>query len=167
MNSRRQFIKLAGTGIIATGTHSVFGSTGEPSREHKQRNIFKTGIAGYTFSEIDVEKAIGIMKTINVTNLSLKDVFLPLNSTLEVISAVKNKLNTAGINIYTVGVIDMKTREDVDQAFEYARMTGVKMIRTYNTQWSRPIGRCQVLYQAVVRSSYKGCYTSFKRRNSN
>ena len=38
------------------------------------------------------------------------------------------KFKSAGINVYTVGVVYMKTQESVDQAFEYAKMAGVKMI---------------------------------------
>jgi sugar phosphate isomerase/epimerase len=51
-----------------------------------------------------------------------------MNSTLEQITAVIGKFKTAGINVYTVGVVYMKTQESVDQAFEYAKMAGVKMI---------------------------------------
>jgi inosose dehydratase len=75
-----------------------------------------------------VDKAIEIMKRIGVTNLSLKDVYMPLNSTQEVITSVMDKFKAAGINVYTVGVIYMKTQQAVDQAFEYAKMAGVKMI---------------------------------------
>jgi sugar phosphate isomerase/epimerase len=41
---------------------------------------------------------------------------------------VIQKFKSAGINVYTVGVVYMKTQESVDQAFEYAKMAGVKMI---------------------------------------
>jgi sugar phosphate isomerase/epimerase len=68
------------------------------------------------------------MKRIGVTNLSLKDFHMPVNSTQEQINAVMEQFKNAGINVYTVGVVYMKTRESVDQAFEYAKMAGVKMI---------------------------------------
>jgi len=51
-----------------------------------------------------------------------------MKSTREQINAVLEKFKIAGINVYTVGVVYMKTRESVDQAFEYAKMVGVKMI---------------------------------------
>ena len=41
---------------------------------------------------------------------------------------VIEKFKAGGINVYTVGVIYMKTPDAVDQAFEYAKMAGVKMI---------------------------------------
>ena len=132
MNTRRQFLKIAGTGILAAGVTSVYGSAvvplNEPPGTLKPADLFNIGIAGYTFFEIPVDKAIEITKRIGVTNLSLKDVYMPLNSTQEVITAVMDKFKAAGINVYTVGVIYMETRQAVDQAFEYAKMAGVKMI---------------------------------------
>jgi inosose dehydratase len=94
----------------------------------KTANPFSIGITGYTFKEFTVEKSIEMMKRIGVTNLSLKDIHMPMNSTQEQINVVIEKFKSAGINVYTVGVVYMKTPESVDQAFEYARMAGVKMI---------------------------------------
>lgn len=53
---------------------------------------------------------------------------MPMNSTREQINEVLAKFKAGGINVYTVGVIYMKTQEAVDQAFEYAKMAGVKLI---------------------------------------
>jgi sugar phosphate isomerase/epimerase len=128
MKSRRQFFKLAGTGILAAGVSSVYASTSVPDFVENTANTFSVGMAGYTFREFTVEKTIEMMKRIGVTNLSLKDFHMPMNSTQEQINAVLEKFKSAGINVYTVGVVYMKTQESVDQAFEYAKMAGVKMI---------------------------------------
>ena len=128
MNSRRQFLKLAGTGVLAAGATSIYGSPGMPVSVEKAKNTFTVGMAGYTFMRFTVEKTIEMMKRIGVTNLSLKDFHMPMNSTQEQITAVLDKFKSAGINVYTVGVVYMKTKESVDQAFEYAKMAGVKMI---------------------------------------
>ena len=128
MNSRRQFLKLAGTGVLAAGASSLYAFPNMPVTVGKTANPFSIGMAGYTFKEFTVEKSIEMMKRIGVTNLSLKDSHMPMNSTQEQINAVIEKFKSAGINVYTVGVVYMKTQESVDQAFEYARMAGVKMI---------------------------------------
>lgn len=128
MKSRRQFLKLAGTGVLAAGATSLYAYTVMPVSVEKAKNTFSIGMAGYTFREFTVEKTIEMMKRIGVTNLSLKDFHMPMNSTREQINAVLEKFKIAGINVYTVGVVYMKTRESVDQAFEYAKMAGVKMI---------------------------------------
>jgi sugar phosphate isomerase/epimerase len=86
------------------------------------------GIAGYTFAKFDVDQSIAMMKRIGVMNLSLKDIHLPVNSSDEKIHTVVDKFKNAGINIYTVGVVYMKTKDAVDQAFAYAKKVGVNMI---------------------------------------
>jgi inosose dehydratase len=128
MNSRRQFLKLAGTGVLAAGVSSLYASAKMPVYLNKSVNPFSIGMAGYTFKEFTVEKTIQMMQRIGVNNLSLKDFHMPMNSTPEQITSVIGKFKTAGINVYTVGVVYMKTQESVDQAFEYAKMAGVKMI---------------------------------------
>jgi D-mannonate dehydratase len=128
MKSRRQFLKLTGTAVLAAGASSIYGYTVMPVTTDKSKNTFTIGMAGYTFLRFDVEKTIEMMKRVGVSNLSLKDFHMPMNSTQEQIGAVLTKFKSAGINGYTVGVIYMKTRESVDQAFEYAKMAGVKMI---------------------------------------
>jgi sugar phosphate isomerase/epimerase len=128
MNNRRQFLKLAGTGVLAAGVSSVYSMPSMPVSVDKSVNAFTLGMAGYTFKEFTVEKTIEIMKRIGVTNLSLKDFHMPMNSTQEQINTVIGKFKSVGIKVYTVGVVYMKTQDSVDQAFEYARMAGVKMI---------------------------------------
>jgi inosose dehydratase len=128
MNSRRNFLKLAGTGMLAAGASSLYAYPSASGSVAKVKNTFTLGMAGYTFIRFSVEKTIEIMKRIGITNLSLKDVHMPMNSTKEQITAVIDKFKNAGINVYTVGVVYMKTKDSVDQAFEYAKMAGVKMI---------------------------------------
>jgi len=125
-------MKLTGLGIAAAAAVPVVGSgisvNSENETPSKQPDLFGIGIAGYTFFQVPVDKAIEIMKKVGMTHLSLKDVYMPMNSTQEQITAVMDKFKAAGINVYTLGVIYMKSQQAVDQAFEYARMAGVKMI---------------------------------------
>lgn len=128
MKSRRQFLKLTGGGILAAGVTSVYGSSGIISPAINSKYSFSLGMAGYTFKGLSVERTIEIMNYIGINYLSVKDFHMPLDSTRDQIEAVTGKFKAAGINVYTVGVIYMKTEEEVDQAFEYAGMAGVKMI---------------------------------------
>jgi sugar phosphate isomerase/epimerase len=125
MTSRRDFIKTAGTGMLAAGLVSAYSA---PVQKPFGGEPFRLGIAGYTFKEYTVEQAIEMMKRLNVSFLSLKDFHLPYNSTQEQINEVLHKFSNAGISVYTLGVIYMKTKEFVDQAFNYAKMAGMKMI---------------------------------------
>jgi inosose dehydratase len=130
MNTRRKFIKLTGAGILAAGAGpAIIPSLSPlPPKKSSSPDAFSLGMAGFTFFQFSVDKTIEMMKRIGVKNISLKDIHMPLNSTQEQINAVLDKFRAAGLNIYTVGVIYMKTKESVDQAFEYAKMAGVKMI---------------------------------------
>ena len=129
MKSRRQFVKIAGTGILAAGVSSIYGSnSAELIPAVKPVDSFTIGMAGYTFLKCTVERTIEIMKRININYLSLKDFHMPMNSTQEQITAVLDKFIAAGIKVYTVGVVYMKTQESVDKAFSYAKMAGVDMI---------------------------------------
>ena len=128
MKTRRQFFKLAGSGILAAGASSAYASSGISSMIRNSSDTFSLGMAGYTFKGFTVERTIEMMNTIGITYLSLKDFHMPMNSTKEQIDSVIGKFNQSGITVYTVGVVNMTTEESVDQAFEYAKMAGVKMI---------------------------------------
>ncbi len=125
MKTRRQFLKVTAAGAIAAGLplQNVLAS---PVKSKQTGTSFSLGIAGFTFARHDVDKSIEMMKRVGVNNLSIKDFHLPYKSTQEQINEILGKFKSAGLNIYGVGVVYMTTKEFVDQAFEYARMAGVK-----------------------------------------
>ncbi len=128
MESRRHFLKLTAAGIIATGATSFSGAAAAVKSNGSFAESFALGMAGYTFREFSVEQTIEMMKKTGITFLSVKDFHMPMNSTKQQIDAVINKFKNAGITVYTVGVVYMKSKEAVDQAFDYAKMAGVRMI---------------------------------------
>jgi inosose dehydratase len=128
MNSRRNFMKLGGAAAVAALATPLFSSPRIAKAVDKKEHAFTIGMAGYSFREFTVDQTIAMMKRIGVTNLSLKDFHMPMNSTQEQINEIIGKFKAGGINVYTVGVIYMKTKESADQAFEYAKMAGVNMI---------------------------------------
>lgn len=89
---------------------------------------FKVGIAGYTFVKFDLDKTIETLKAVDVHYLCIKDFHLPMNSTTEEIAAFHAKLKANDVIGYAVGPIYMKTEEEVDRAFDYAKRVGVKLI---------------------------------------
>ena len=132
VKSRRDFLKLAGTGIMAAGTNTLYASAPLPISagvaDEKHNDLFGVGLAGYTFAQVSADRAIEIMKRIGIDTMSLKDIHLPLNSPKDVIVSTVGKFRDAGINIYAVGVVYMKSPEAVDQAFEYAKTAGVSLM---------------------------------------
>jgi sugar phosphate isomerase/epimerase len=86
------------------------------------------GIAGYTFHNVALEQCILMMQQVGVNALSIKDFYIPLNSSQEKIDEVLGKFRSAGITVYAAGVIYLKTNAEVDQAFDYAGKLGIKLI---------------------------------------
>ena len=128
-NSRRGFIQQATLGIAATLSAPLIGNSAIFEEDYfKTENNLPLGFAGYTFLKFDLDKSIEMMKRLNVNYLSVKDFHLPQNSTPEKIKEVLGKLSSANIQVYTVGVIYMKTKEAVDTAFDYAKRVGVPML---------------------------------------
>lgn len=128
-NSRRNFIQKTALGLAGAASTPFIGHAAVSTFETFNTDArLPVGIAGYTFAKFDVDKAIAMMVRLDVRYLSIKDVQLPLNSNDEQIKEVLSKFKEANIKIYTAGVIYMKTKTDVDLAFDYAKKVGVDMI---------------------------------------
>lgn len=128
-SSRRNFIQKTAMGMAASVSLPFMGRAADFKTPHsKKDNPLTIGIAGYTFAKFDVDQAIAMMKRLDVRLLSLKDFHLPINSSDEKIKEVLSKFSVAGIHVYAVGVIYMKTQQAVDDAFEYAKKVGVNLI---------------------------------------
>jgi inosose dehydratase len=125
MTSRRKFLQTAGVGMMGL---PMAGARGFAIGNALPLDTLQLGIAGYTFLHVPMDGAIAMMKRVGVSNLSIKDFYLPLDSTPDTIHAVNGKLQEAGIHIYAAGVIYMKTAAEVDRAFDYARVLGVGLI---------------------------------------
>jgi sugar phosphate isomerase/epimerase len=89
---------------------------------------FKIGMAGYTFVKFDLDKTLETLQKADVHYLCIKDFHLPFKSTDDEIAAFHAKLKEKGVTGYAVGPIYMKTEAEIDNAFEYAKRVGVKLI---------------------------------------
>lgn len=117
---------LAASPLMALHAQETGRPGEQPAPETGEK--FRLGMAGYTFRHFDLDKTLEVMQKANVNHLCIKDFHLPLNSTPEQIAAFHAKLRAKGVTGYAVGPIYMKTREEIDNAFEYAQKVGVKMI---------------------------------------
>ena len=129
MLSRKNFIRNAALGLGASvALPTLTSAASEQKAKFKKGKTLPIGIAGYTFAKFDLDRAISMMKRVDLRNISVKDIHLPLNSSDEKIKSVLAQVAAANINVYTVGVIYMKTKQAVDDAFDYAKRVGVPMI---------------------------------------
>jgi len=115
---------LAVTSQTATAQEQRPGQRMPPETGEK----FKVGMAGYTFAKFDLDKALATLKRTDVHYLCIKDFHLPMASTNEQIAEFHAKLKANGVTGYAVGPIYMKSEKDIDNAFEYAKRVGVKLI---------------------------------------
>lgn len=86
------------------------------------------GMAGYTFRNFKIDESISMMKRVGINNVTLKDFHLPFDSTPDQTNEIIGRFKQAGINVYGVGVVYMRTKEEVDRTFAYAKNAGVEMI---------------------------------------
>ncbi|MEO8820074.1 MAG: sugar phosphate isomerase/epimerase family protein [Ginsengibacter sp.] len=129
MSSRRNFLRTSTLGIT-TAALSPLITRSERLNVHQpyETHDLPVGIADYTFLNFDIPQSIKMMQRLDIHNMSLKNFHLPYDSTKEKIDEVVNQYKDGGISIYGVGVIYMKNKEDVDQAFEYAKNVGASII---------------------------------------
>ncbi len=85
---------------------------------------FKIGVAGYTYRSYDIDQTLAFLKSMEVHYLSVKDWWLPLDSTKEQMDAFKAKCREYDVEPYILGPIYMRSEADVDRAFAYAERYG-------------------------------------------
>ncbi|KAA0993081.1 sugar phosphate isomerase/epimerase family protein [Dyadobacter aurulentus] len=127
MNSRRSFVRKGFAGMLA-GTVLSLQESNASSVFEKKQDTFKLGVAGFSFVNFKLDEALAMMKRTDVHYLCIKDFHLPYNSTAEQIMAFHEKLKESGVTGYAVGPIYTKTHKDIDNAFDYAKRVGVKLI---------------------------------------
>jgi len=127
-NQRRNFLQQTFLSLAGASMLPTLASKANTNSTNEKPAPLQIGIAGYTFYRFSVDQSIAMMKRVGITNLSLKDIHLPIAASDAQIAEVLAKYKAGGINIYTVGVIYMKTKEQVDNAFAYAKKVGVNMI---------------------------------------
>jgi sugar phosphate isomerase/epimerase len=128
MSSRRDFFRTSVLTASTAGLYSPWATLAKPNLQNPASSGLATGIAGYTFHNVALDQCISMMKQVNINALSIKDFYIPLNSSQDKINEVLAKFSSAGITVYAAGVIYMKTNAEVDQAFDYAGKLGIKLI---------------------------------------
>ena len=128
MPGRRDFLKISGLGLAAVTT-AGFTNTNDSNITRERANYkFRLGMASYTFRNFSLEQALDMTQRLDLHRISLKDVHLALDSSKEEIARAVALCKAKGIELYGGGVIYMKNTADVDNAFEYAKAAGMRII---------------------------------------
>ena len=126
--NRNEFLKLVGLGFSGAAFLSSRSYASARSTIVPQAETLTLGLASYTFHKFGLDETIKMAQRVGLTNIALKSMHLPLDSSPQEIKAAASKIKAAGLTLYGAGVVYMKTPEEVDQAFEYAKQAGMKVI---------------------------------------
>jgi sugar phosphate isomerase/epimerase len=113
---------------------AVSGFTAAPevkagtNKKKKKEVKFQLGVASYSLRKFPLEEALDMTLRCGVDRICLKSYHLPLDADDNTIKECVDLCNKKGITLYGGGVIYMKSKEDVDQAFEYAKKAGMGLI---------------------------------------
>lgn len=126
---RREFLKISGLVIAAASVPGIAEAASViPMPEKKGKFLFSLGVASYSLRKFPVDKALEMTVRLGINKISFKDFHLKLNADKDTITKTVALCNEKGVELYSGGVIYMRSKADVDQAFEYAKAAGMKLI---------------------------------------
>ena len=129
MTTRRSFLKKTSSCVaLATASPVLPFASAPKTHRAASDDLFKLGMAGFSFVNFKLEPSLEMMKKTDVHYLCIKDFHLPYASTADEIAAFHEKLKQSGVTGYAVGPIYMKTKQEIDNGFDYAKRVGVSLI---------------------------------------
>ncbi len=119
MNRRKFVSSLAATGVVP-GALTAADAAGD----------IRLSVCSYSLRNFPREKAIQMIKQLNVRYVSVKEMHLPYKSTPEELAAGRKEFEDAGLVITSGGVVYMQKDDEADIRFyfEYARRCGMPMM---------------------------------------
>jgi sugar phosphate isomerase/epimerase len=127
--SRRRFLQVMGVGAISlAGAGRCPAQVGSADKRQTNKQKFELGLASYTLREFNLEDTLAMTKRVGLKNICFKSMHLPLDSTPAQIRDTVQKVKDAGLNLYGGGVISMNKEGQVNQAFDYAKAAGMRVI---------------------------------------
>jgi inosose dehydratase len=127
---RRDFLRTGALGMLAA-TFNPGEITPAPGTRQEEKDAappFGLGMASYTFREFSLERTIEMTKRLALERIVLKSMHLPLESPEIEVASAAGRVRAAGLDLYGCGVVYMTTVDEVEQAFQYARAAGMRMI---------------------------------------
>jgi sugar phosphate isomerase/epimerase len=122
-------LKFSGLAVVAGSIPASLDAAENPTFDEKRSAMpCKLGIASYSFRAFTLDQSIEMTKRVGVKRITLKEVHLPLKSTDEEIKIALKKISDGGIELSSLGVVYMKTEDEVRNAFRYAKAAGVTMM---------------------------------------
>jgi len=121
--NRRKFLVTSGLAAVAVTTWNSPAKSADTNMA-----TLNLGLAPYSLRKFSQADTILMAKRAGLTQMCFKSMHLPLDAPISELQAAPKKLTDAGMTLYAGGVIYMKSKEEVDQAFNYAKNAGMPMI---------------------------------------
>ena len=130
MTTRRNFLKSAAAGTIAVPLINMINCSENRliQSQNKEISRLNLGMASYTFREFNVDDTIKMTKRLDLDRIAFKSFHLPLDSSKDKIKETASKVRDAGLDLYGAGVIYMKNEDEVNNAFEYVKTAGMRVM---------------------------------------
>ena len=123
-NTRRDFLKISTLSVAASALTLPANTVIAKSSAGKM----KLGLASYSLRKFNQADTIQMAKRAGLEYLCFKSMHLPLEASADELKQGAKNVSTAGLKLYGGGVIYMKNKEQVNQAFEYAKNAGMSVI---------------------------------------
>ena len=130
--SRISFLKMLGLGGLAA-TSNILGASPLKDFSGKlpegvEASGLTLGLASYSTRELSLDETLIAAKRLGLKKIAIKSMHMPLDSSEEEIRNVIAKVEKAELSLYGAGVIYMKTEQEVENAFRYAKAANIGVI---------------------------------------
>jgi sugar phosphate isomerase/epimerase len=128
--TRRQFLQAGGIGAAALAGAAALrpASAAEPEKKEANKRPLTLGFPTYMFRFYTLDQTLAMTQRLAVQHLCLRSFHLPLELKPEEIAAAIAKVKQAGLIPYAGGTISMGNERAVQQAFDYAKAAGFRLI---------------------------------------
>ena len=113
---------------MAAGTPIFHTQSKVKSPKSKKATKFKLGLASYSLRNYDLDELITIVKRVGLENIGFKSMHMPMDASNSELKVTAEKMKKNGLSLYGAGVIYMKTEEEVENTFRYAKASGLSVI---------------------------------------
>ncbi|MBT29807.1 MAG: xylose isomerase [Thalassobius sp.] len=126
--TRKEFMKMIGVGVLASASAPLAFGKSNKKNSNEVKHKLNLGLASYTLRSLSLDETLKVAKRLQLNSIAFKSMHLPLESSPETLKEVAMKVKNAGLDLYGAGVIYMKTEDEVNKAFEYAKTAGMRVI---------------------------------------
>lgn len=125
IKNRRDFIKASS---FTAASVLAFPAFSKSVSSTKSKDKMKFGLASYSLRKFSQADTIKMAHRAGLEYMCFKSMHLPLDASVSELKEGHKNVTDGGMKLIGGGVIYMKSKEQVNEAFEYAKNAGMSMI---------------------------------------